>query len=65
MCFEDTLRILLLLTNCIHPAFQEGFTLKRLDAFEVDGGSTNALVTPTKQRYLYNYNPKFLFEADL
>ena len=44
-----------LLTNCIYPAFQEGFTLKRQDATEVDGGSTNALVTPTKERYLYRY----------
>ena len=65
MLFEDTLWIVLLLTNCIYPAFQEGFKLKRLDLYEINGGNTNALVTPTKQRYLYNHNPKFLFEADL
>ena len=53
MLLEDTLRLVLLLTNCINPAFQEGFTLKRIDAFEIGGGNTNALVTPTKERYLF------------
>ena len=44
------IKIILVIVTYICPTLQVGFTLKRLDAIEVNGGTTNALQSSTKER---------------